>query len=105
MRSSRHAATAALEELQSAQERKTYLDAQSQDLTEAMQTLAMAGGSMAHSLVPPTPGPLFAAGAFGVSIGFMIVMGTVVVVAVFVLLFNLVVDILYGVVDPRVRLS
>jgi len=30
---------AALEELQTAQERKTYLDAQSQDLTEAMQTL------------------------------------------------------------------
>jgi chromosome segregation protein len=30
---------AALEELQSAQERKTYLDAQSQDLTEAMTTL------------------------------------------------------------------
>ena len=30
---------AALEELQAAQERKTYLDAQSQDLTEAMQTL------------------------------------------------------------------
>lgn len=38
----------------------------------------IAGGSMAHSLVPPTPGPLFAAGAFGVSIGFMIVMGTIV---------------------------
>jgi chromosome segregation protein len=30
---------AALEELQTAQERKTYLDAQSQDLTEAMSTL------------------------------------------------------------------
>jgi chromosome segregation protein len=30
---------AALEELQAAQERKTYLDAQSQDLAEAMQTL------------------------------------------------------------------
>lgn len=38
----------------------------------------IAGGSMAHSLVPPTPGPLFAAGAFGVNIGFMIVMGTIV---------------------------
>ena len=38
----------------------------------------IAGGSMAHSLVPPTPGPLFAAGAFGVNIGLMIVMGTVV---------------------------
>jgi oligopeptide transport system permease protein len=30
-------------------------------------------------------------------------MGTVVVVAVFVLLFNLVVDILYALVDPRIR--
>lgn len=38
----------------------------------------IAGGSMAHSLVPPTPGPLFAAGAFGVNMGFMIVMGTIV---------------------------
>lgn len=38
----------------------------------------IAGGSMAHSLVPPTPGPLFAAGAFGVNLGFMIVMGTIV---------------------------
>ena len=38
----------------------------------------VAGGTMAHSLVPPTPGPLFAAGAFGVSIGMMIIMGTVV---------------------------
>jgi GntP family gluconate:H+ symporter len=38
----------------------------------------VAGGTMAHSLVPPTPGPLFAAGAFGVSIGMMIIMGTIV---------------------------
>ncbi len=38
----------------------------------------VAGGTMAHSLVPPTPGPLFAAGAFGVSIGLMIIFGTVV---------------------------
>ena len=38
----------------------------------------IAGGTMAHSLVPPTPGPLFAAGAFGVNLGFMIVMGTIV---------------------------
>lgn len=34
---------------------------------------------------------------------YTLVMGTVVVVAVFVLLFNLVVDILYAVLDPRVR--
>jgi GntP family gluconate:H+ symporter len=38
----------------------------------------IAGGTMAHSLVPPTPGPLFAASAFGVSIGTMIMVGTVV---------------------------
>lgn len=38
----------------------------------------IAGGTMAHSLVPPTPGPLFAAGALGVSIGIMIIMGTVI---------------------------
>jgi oligopeptide transport system permease protein len=34
---------------------------------------------------------------------YTLVMGTVVVVAVFVLVFNLVVDILYAVIDPRVR--
>jgi oligopeptide transport system permease protein len=34
---------------------------------------------------------------------YTLVMGTVVVVAVFVLLFNLIVDILYAVIDPRVR--
>lgn len=38
----------------------------------------VAGGTIAHSLVPPTPGPLFAAGAFGVSIGLMIIMGVIV---------------------------
>ena len=38
----------------------------------------VAGGTIAHSLVPPTPGPLFAAGAFGVSIGLMIIVGMLV---------------------------
>jgi gluconate:H+ symporter, GntP family len=38
----------------------------------------IAGGTMAHSLVPPTPGPLFAAGALGVNIGTMIIMGTII---------------------------
>jgi len=37
----------------------------------------IAGGIMAHSLVPPTPGPLFIADAFGVSIGLMIVGGII----------------------------
>jgi oligopeptide transport system permease protein len=36
---------------------------------------------------------------------YTLVMGTVVVVAIFVLLFNLVVDILYALLDPRVRLD
>ncbi len=34
---------------------------------------------------------------------YTLVMGTVLVVAVFVLFFNLIVDILYAVIDPRVR--
>ncbi len=34
---------------------------------------------------------------------YTIVMGTVVVVAVFIIIFNLIVDLLYAVVDPRVR--
>jgi len=38
----------------------------------------VAGASMAGALVPPTPGPLFAAGALGVNIGLMIVMGSVI---------------------------
>jgi GntP family gluconate:H+ symporter len=35
----------------------------------------LAGGSMAHSLVPPTPGPLFVAAEFEVQIGVMILGG------------------------------
>jgi GntP family gluconate:H+ symporter len=35
----------------------------------------VAGGTMAHSLVPPTPGPLLVAGELGVDIGLMILMG------------------------------
>ena len=38
----------------------------------------IAGGTITHSLVPPTPGPLFAAGALGVSIGLMIIMGIII---------------------------
>jgi oligopeptide transport system permease protein len=34
---------------------------------------------------------------------YTLVMGTVVVIAVFTLLFNLIVDILYAAIDPRVR--
>ncbi|MEN8713586.1 MAG: GntP family permease, partial [Verrucomicrobiales bacterium] len=35
----------------------------------------LAGGTMAHSLVPPTPGPLFVAEELGVNIGTMILVG------------------------------
>lgn len=38
----------------------------------------VAGGTMAHSLVPPTPGPLFVAGELGVDLGLMIITGTLV---------------------------
>jgi oligopeptide transport system permease protein len=34
---------------------------------------------------------------------YTLVMGTVVVIAVFTIFFNLVVDVLYAIVDPRVR--
>jgi GntP family gluconate:H+ symporter len=34
-----------------------------------------AGGTMAHSLVPPTPGPLYVADQLGVNLGVMIVVG------------------------------
>ena len=39
---------------------------------------AIAGGVMSHSLVPPTPGPLFVAKELGVDIGVMIVVGIVI---------------------------
>jgi len=38
----------------------------------------VAGGTMAHSLVPPTPGPLFVAGELGVDLGTMMLAGLVV---------------------------
>jgi GntP family gluconate:H+ symporter len=38
----------------------------------------IAGGVMAHSLVPPTPGPLFVATELGVNIGVMIIAGIVI---------------------------
>ena len=38
----------------------------------------IAGGTMAHSLVPPTPGPLFVAGELKVDVGHMILGGLVV---------------------------
>lgn len=38
----------------------------------------VAGGTMSHSLVPPTPGPLFVADALGVDIATMIGVGTLV---------------------------
>ncbi|RMG22858.1 MAG: GntP family permease, partial [Bacteroidetes bacterium] len=45
----------------------------------ALYLLAIiAGAAMAHSLVPPTPGPLFVAGELGVGIGEMIIGGILV---------------------------
>ena len=41
----------------------------------------VAGGTMAHSLVPPTPGPLFVAEELGVDMGLMMIAGTIVGVA------------------------
>ncbi len=41
-------------------------------------TATVAGAAMAHSLVPPTPGPLFVAGELGVDLGVMILGGLVV---------------------------
>ena len=38
----------------------------------------IAGGSMTHSLVPPTPGPLYVASALGINISTMILAGLVV---------------------------
>lgn len=38
----------------------------------------IAGATMAHSLVPPTPGPLFVAEQLGVDLGLMILAGTIV---------------------------
>ena len=41
-------------------------------------TATVAGAAMAHSLVPPTPGPLFVAGELGIDLGVMILGGLVV---------------------------
>ena len=49
----------------------------------------------------PGVGRYFVLGA--INRDYTLVMGTVVLVAIFVILFNLVVDILYGLLDPRVR--
>ncbi|CAN7190461.1 oligopeptide ABC transporter permease OppB [Pararhizobium sp. LjRoot235] len=49
----------------------------------------------------PGVGRYFVLGA--INRDYTLVMGTVVLIAIFVILFNLVVDILYGLLDPRVR--
>jgi GntP family gluconate:H+ symporter len=41
-------------------------------------TAIAVGGTITHTLVPPTPGPLYMANAFGIDLGLMIVIGTVV---------------------------
>ena len=49
----------------------------------------------------PGIGSYFIAGALGRD--YTLVMGTVIVIAVFTLLFNLIVDVIYGILDPRIR--
>ncbi|MBW8039857.1 MAG: gluconate permease [Planctomycetes bacterium] len=41
-------------------------------------TAIVTGGAITHTLVPPTPGPLFMANRFGIDLGLMIVMGVIV---------------------------
>ncbi len=43
-------------------------------------TLVGAGGAITHTLVPPTPGPLFVAATLGVNLGMMILVGLAVAV-------------------------
>ncbi|KQT48776.1 ABC transporter [Aureimonas sp. Leaf454] len=62
----------------------------------------LTGSAVIESLFTiPGVGRYFVLGALNRD--YTLVMGTVVLVAVFVILFNLVVDILYGLLDPRVR--
>ena len=49
----------------------------------------------------PGIGSYFIVGALGRD--YTLVMGTVIVIAVFTLLFNLIVDVIYGILDPRIR--
>ena len=49
----------------------------------------------------PGVGRYFVLGA--INRDYTLVMGTVVLVAIFVIVFNLLVDIIYGLLDPRVR--
>lgn len=45
----------------------------------ALYVMSVAGGaSIAHSMVPPTPGPLFVAGKLGVDIGLMMIAGVLI---------------------------
>lgn len=41
-------------------------------------TAIVAGGTITHTLVPPTPGPLYMASAFGVDLGLMMFVGVIV---------------------------
>ncbi|KQT60274.1 MULTISPECIES: oligopeptide ABC transporter permease OppB [unclassified Aureimonas] len=62
----------------------------------------LTGSAVIESLFTiPGIGRYFVLGALNRD--YTLVMGTVVLVAVFVILFNLIVDILYGLLDPRVR--
>ena len=64
----------------------------------------LTGSAVVESLFTiPGVGRYFVLGALNRD--YTLVMGTVVLVAVFVIAFNLVVDLLYGLLDPRVRLE
>jgi oligopeptide transport system permease protein len=51
----------------------------------------------------PGVGRYFVEGAL--SRDYTLVMGTVIVISIFVIFFNLIVDILYSLLDPRVRME
>ena len=62
----------------------------------------LTGSAVVESIFTiPGVGRYFVLGA--INRDYTLVMGTVVLVAIFVIVFNLVVDILYGLLDPRVR--
>ena len=62
----------------------------------------LTGSAVVESIFTiPGVGRYFVLGA--INRDYTLVMGTVVLVAIFVIVFNLLVDILYGLLDPRVR--
>ena len=75
--------------------------------SESLNLLLAAAGILTGSFVVETIFQIPGLARFFVTAAFnrdyTLVLGTVIVVAALVILFNLIVDLLYGVVDPRVR--